>query len=220
METRLYKQVADKIQAMIAIEGYGSGDRLPSERELSAKLEVSRASLREGLIALELGGVIEVRSNSGVYLCDRPGHAPALPEAGPGPFEVLSARRVIEAEIAAIAAQMATDRAIDAILVAVEAMERDHDDVATNEQADRNFHLAIARATGNTALVGVVETLWNQRGTMWHKLKEHFQTEELRQNTLDDHRNIVAAIAAHDAAGARQAMRAHLERVTKTFSRG
>jgi DNA-binding FadR family transcriptional regulator len=55
---------------------------------------------------------------------------------------------------------------------------------------------------------------------MWHKLKEHFQTEELRQHTLDDHRNIVAAIAAHDAAGARQAMRAHLERVTKTFSRG
>jgi GntR family transcriptional regulator, uxu operon transcriptional repressor len=66
----------------------------------------------------------------------------------------------------------------------------------------------------------VVETLWNQRGTMWHKLKEHFQTEELRKNTLDDHRNIVSAIAAHDAAGARQAMRAHLERVTKTFSRG
>ena len=118
METRLYKLVADKIQAMIAAEGYGSGDRLPSERELSSKLEVSRASLREGLIALELTGVVEVRSNSGVYLCDRPGHAPGLPEAGPGPFEVLSARRVIEVEIAAMAAQVATDRAIDAILFA------------------------------------------------------------------------------------------------------
>ncbi|WP_426342372.1 FadR/GntR family transcriptional regulator [Pseudoduganella sp. S-14] len=218
METRLYKQVADKIQAMIAIEGYGSGDRLPSERELSAKLEVSRASLREGLIALELGGVIEVRSNSGVYLCDRPGHAPALPEAGPGPFEVLSARRVIEAEIAAIAAQMATDRAIDAILVAVEAMERDHDDVATNEQADRNFHMAIANATGNSALVGVMNHLWDQRGHLWHKLKEHFQTEELRKETLGDHRAILQAIASHDPAAARKAMRVHLGRVTRTFS--
>ena len=94
METRLYKQVAEQIQAMIATEGLACGDRLPSERELSARLEVSRASLREGLIALELTGVVEVRSNSGVYLCGRPGHAP-LPEAGPGPFEVLSARRVI-----------------------------------------------------------------------------------------------------------------------------
>ncbi len=218
METRLYRQVADKIQAMIAAEGYGSGDRLPSERELSAKLAVSRASLREGLIALELTGVVEVRSNSGVYLCGRPGHAATLPEAGPGPFEVLSARRVIESEIAAIAAQVATDRAIDAILAAVEAMERDHDDVSTNEQADRNFHMAIANATGNSALVGVMNHLWDQRGHLWHKLKEHFQTEELRKETLGDHRAILQAIASHDPAAARKAMRTHLGRVTRTFS--
>jgi len=218
METRLYKQVADKIQAMIADEGLAGGDRLPSERELSVKLEVSRASLREGLIALELTGVVEVRSNSGVYLCDRPGHAAALQEAGPGPFEVLSARRVIESEIAAIAAQVATDRAIDAILIAVEAMERDHDDVATNEQADRNFHISIANATGNSALVGVMNHLWDQRGHMWHKLKEHFRTEELRKETLGDHRAILQAIASHDPAAARKAMRVHLGRVTRTFS--
>ncbi|WP_082565592.1 FadR/GntR family transcriptional regulator [Duganella sp. Root1480D1] len=217
METRLYKQVADKIQAMIATEGFACGDRLPSERELSTRLEVSRASLREGLIALELTGVVEVRSNSGVYICDRPGHSP-LPEAGPGPFEVLSARRVIESEIAANAAQVATDRAIDAILVAVEAMERDHDDVATNEQADRNFHMAIANATGNSALVGVMNHLWDQRGHLWHKLKEHFQTEELRKETLGDHRAILQAIASHDPAAARKAMRVHLGRVTRTFS--
>jgi DNA-binding FadR family transcriptional regulator len=89
-----------------------------------------------------------------------------------------------------------------------------------NEQADRNFHLAIARATGNSALVGVIEYLWSQRGSLWHKLKEHFQTEELRQETLKDHRRIFSAIAAHDPAGARTAMRAHLDRVTRTFSRG
>lgn len=218
METRLYKQVAEKIQAMIAAEGYLGGDRLPSERELSAKLAVSRASLREGLIALELTGVVEVRSNSGVYLSARPGPSPTLPETGPGPFEVLSARRVIESEIAAIAAQVATDRAIDAILVAVEAMERDHDDVATNELADRNFHMAIANATGNSALVGVMNHLWDQRGHLWHRLKEHFQTEELRKDTLADHRAILLAIASHDPTAARKAMRVHLGRVTRTFS--
>jgi DNA-binding FadR family transcriptional regulator len=220
-ETRLYRQVADKIQIMIVEEGIAAGERLPSERDLSAKLSVSRASLREALIALELSGVVEVRGGSGVYVSHKSEEPKALAEAtGPGPFEVLSARRLIESEVAAIAARVATDGAIDAILRAVEEMEHHHDNYSTNEHLDRNFHLAIAAATGNSALVGVMTYLWDQRGRLWHKLKEHFQTEELRKETLSDHRQIFLAIANHDPAGARQAMRAHLERVTRTFSRG
>jgi DNA-binding FadR family transcriptional regulator len=218
-EPRLYRVVADRIQELIRNENIAAGERLPSERDLATKLSVSRASLREALIALELGGVIEVRGGSGVYVSELPEPA-ALPEAGPGPFEVLSARRLIESEIAAIAARVATDSAVDAILQAVVEMEKHHADYSSNEQADRNFHLAIARATGNSALVGSLNYLWDQRGRLWHKLKEHFQTEELRQETLKDHRRILEAIAAHDPAAARKAMRAHLERVTRTFSRG
>lgn len=218
-EPRLYRVVAERVQLMIQDDKIGPGERLPAERELAARLSVSRASLREALIALELGGVVEVRGGSGVYVCERP--LPAdVPETGPGPFEVLAARRMIESEIAAIAAKAATGAAVDAILKAVEQMERHHEDRASNELADRNFHLAIARATGNTALVGVVEYLWNNRGSLWHKLKEHYQTEELRLQTLPDHRKILEAIASHDPAGARHAMRSHLERVTRTFSRG
>lgn len=219
-EPRLYRVVADRIQELIRAERIRPGERLPSERDLATRLSVSRASLREALIALELSGVIEVRGGSGVYVSELPEPESTLPEAGPGPFEVLSARRLIEAEIAAIAARMATDSAIDAILAAVVEMERQHANKPTNEHNDRAFHMAIARATGNSALVGVMEYLWEQRGRLWHKLKEHFQTEELRQETLADHRRILAAIAAHDPAGAKRAMRAHLERVTRTFSRG
>jgi len=220
-EPRLYRVVANRIQDLIRDEHIVGGERLPSERDLSTKLNVSRASLREALIALELSGVIEVRGGSGVYVSEVAEPAAAdLQEAGPGPFEVLSARRLIEAEIAAIAARVATDSAIDAILKAVVEMEQNHDNYASNEQADRNFHLAIARATGNSALVGSLNYLWDQRGRLWHKLKEHFQTEELRQETLKDHRRILEAIAAHDPAAARKAMRSHLERVTRTFSRG
>jgi DNA-binding FadR family transcriptional regulator len=218
-EPRLYRVVADRVQQMIQDDKIAPGARLPAERDLAARLSVSRASLRVALIALELGGVVEVRGGSGVYVCEQP--LPAdVPETGPGPFEVLAARRMIESEIAAIAAKAATGAAVDAILKAVEQMERHHEDRASNELADRNFHLAIARATGNTALVGVVEYLWNNRGSLWHKLKEHYQTEELRLQTLPDHRKILEAIAAHDPAGARHAMRSHLERVTRTFSRG
>ncbi|NHZ65844.1 FadR/GntR family transcriptional regulator [Massilia genomosp. 1] len=218
-EPRMYRVVADSIAQLIVAENMQPGQRLPAERELSARLGVSRASLREALIALELGGVVEVRSGSGVYVSAQTSGATRAPEVGPGPFEVLAARRMIETEVAGLAAKNATDSAIDTILSAVLEMERDHEDRASNEQADRNFHLALARATGNTALVGAIDYLWNQRGTLWHKLKEHFQTEELRKQTLIDHRNILAAIAAHDVASARQAMRVHLERVTRTFSR-
>jgi len=218
-EPRLYRVVASRIQNLIQEENIKAGERLPSERDLASKLSVSRTSLREALIALELGGIIEVRGGSGVYVSEQETQNDML-EVGPGPFEVLAARRMIEAEVAALAAKMATDSAIDAILVAVLEMEKHHDDRSGNEQADRNFHLAIARATGNSAMVGVIEYLWNQRGSLWHKLKEHFQTEELRKQTLNDHRAILEAIASHDVAGARQAMRAHLERVTRTFSRG
>lgn len=219
-EPRLYRVVSSRIEALIREEDIKPGERLPAERDLASKLGVSRTSLREALIALELGGVVEVRGGSGVYVSERAAQKSARPAAGPGPFEVLAARRMVEVEVAALAAKNATPAAVDAILVAVEQMEQNQDNRGENESADRDFHLAIARAAGNSALVGVIEYLWNQRGTLWHKLTEHFQTEELRQQTLLDHRAILAAIASHDVAGARTAMRAHLDRVTRTFSRG
>ncbi|HEU5436567.1 MAG TPA: GntR family transcriptional regulator, partial [Telluria sp.] len=190
-EHRMYRVVADRIEALIRDEQILPGLRLPSERELATRLQVSRASLREALIALELGGVVEVRGGSGVYVSEARVEAPAV-EVGPGPFEVLAARRLIEAEVCAIAARVATDGAIDAILEAVLAMERNHDIYSSNELADREFHLAIARATGNSALVGTIAYLWDQRGRLWHRLKERFQTEQLRQETLKDHRRILA----------------------------
>ncbi|MCS0583103.1 FadR family transcriptional regulator [Massilia pinisoli] len=219
-EPRLYRVVSSRIEALIREEDIKPGERLPAERDLAAKLGVSRTSLREALIALELGGVVEVRGGSGVYVSEQAAQKSARPAAGPGPFEVLAARRMVEVEVAALAAKNATPAAVDAILVAVEQMEQNQDNLGENESADRDFHLAIARAAGNSALVGVIEYLWNQRGSLWHKLTEHFQTEELRQQTLLDHRAILTAIASQDVAGARTAMRAHLDRVTRTFSRG
>ncbi|MBP1208010.1 DNA-binding FadR family transcriptional regulator [Duganella sp. 1411] len=219
-EPRMYRVVAERIQELIREQHLAPGARLPAERELAASLRVSRASLREGLIALELGGVVEVRGGSGVYVCEPAASPAALPEAGPGPFEVLSARGVIETEVAAMAAKNASPAALDAIDAALREMERSHEDRSSNELADREFHLAIARATGNTALVGVIDYLWRQRSSLWHRLKEHYRTEELRMSTLLDHRTIFAAIAARDASGARKAMRIHLARVTRTFAGG
>ncbi|NHZ87706.1 FCD domain-containing protein [Massilia sp. CCM 8733] len=219
-EPRLYRIVAGRIEELIRDERIGAGQRLPPEREMASRLAVSRASLREALIALELRGVVDVRGGSGVYVTRVQPPRSEPEEAGPGPFEVLAARRLVEAEVCASAARMASDSAIEAIRSAVVEMERQHDNYSSNEQLDRDFHLSLARATGNSAMVGAVDHLWKQRGRLWHKLKEHFQTEELRQATLLDHRRILDAIVARDPAAAHAAMRAHLERVTRTFSRG
>ena len=151
-------------------ENFKPGERLPSERDLATKLGVSRTTLREALIALEPGGTVEVRGGSGVYVSEQAAPAADVATAGPGPFSVLAARRLIEVEMVALAAKHASGSAIDAILEAVEAMEQHHEDRSANESADRNFHLAIARATGNSAMVGVIEYLWSQRGSLWHKL--------------------------------------------------
>ena len=220
-DTRAYRVVAKRIEELIRDEKIPAGGRLASERDLAKHLNVGRALVREAMIALELGGIVEVRVGSGIYVSEQAETATASPlqGIGSGPFEILSARRLIESEIAAMAARMATDSAVDAIMNAVNDMERYYSDRKRNEEADQTFHLAIARATGNTALVKVVEGLWNQRGKLWSKMEEHFHTDELRHATLADHRRILEAIATRDPAGARRAMRAHLERVTREFSR-
>jgi DNA-binding FadR family transcriptional regulator len=219
-ETRAYWLVADRIRELARSDRLRPGARLPSERDLAGRLGVSRASLREALIALELAGEIQVHGGSGVYLRELGDSGAGLPGSGPGPFEVLSARRLVEPEVAALAARVATDGAIDAMLAAAAAMDDGDPGQPGRGHLDRDFHLALARATGNSALVGLMEYLWDQRGSLWNTLEKHFETDELRGETLGDHRRIVQAIAARDPAAARHAMRAHLERVTRTLSRG
>lgn len=218
---RPYQQVAERIHDLVRREAIAPGQRLPSERELASALAVSRTTLRQALTSLEMDGVLEVRSCSGIYLSAA---ARPLPAPAPGPFELLSARRLIEPELAAMAARVASDSAVDAILSAAADMERVRSDAAEDkaacEQADRHFHLTLARATGNNALASVLEHLWSQRGGLWHTLEQLLATESLRAETLLDYRRIVQAIAARDPDGARSAMRAHLERFTRTLSRG
>ena len=108
----------------------------------------------------------------------------------------------------------------DDLNTAINDMERFYDDREKNDRADRAFHVSIARATGNGALVDVLDHLWDQRGRLWSRMEHHFHTDALRAHAIADHRQILEAIVARDPAGARRAMRAHLERVTRQFARG
>jgi DNA-binding FadR family transcriptional regulator len=220
---RLYRQIAAQLSALIASGEFSVGQRLPSERDLALQLGVSRPSLREALIALELEGMVEVRVGAGIWVTAASGEAAIKPlqQEGEGPFELLRARLVIEGEIAAIAAREATAAELAVVREAVASMERLERKNQDPSAADREFHLGIAAATHNSVLQAVVQELWDRgRGAMWSLMEEHFRTPALREATIADHRAIYQALEAHDPREARNAMRTHLKRVDDEFARG
>jgi len=156
------------------------------------------------LIALEeVEGYVEVRVGSGVYVIGPApaGGAKSLP-ADSGPFELIKARWLIEAECAAMAAKSATRAQIRAMEEALEQMDAERQRGVMPLTADRLFHLRIAEGSGNSALALVVKTLWDQRtGPLFLRLEHHFDTPDLWALAIREHRDIVAAIARHDASG-------------------
>ena len=103
---RLYRQIADQVRQLIRLGEFPVGQRLPAERDLAAQFGVSRPSVREALIALEVEGLVEVRVGSGIYVLRREAAASARTvDTEYGPFEIIRARQFIECELAAAAAQ-------------------------------------------------------------------------------------------------------------------
>jgi len=221
---RLYRQIADQLAKLIESGEFKPGQRLPPERNLAQQLGVSRPSVREALIALEVEGYIEVKVGSGVYVTNNgKGVGRSTPPLPPdsGPFEIMHARRLIESECAALAAKDATRNQIRAIEEAYDAMAREEREPnAMPLAADRLFHLRIAEASGNSALALTVKTLWDQRiGPLFMQLEKHFTNPETWTTALAEHRDVVDAIVKRDALTARAAMRTHLDKAAKRFSR-
>jgi DNA-binding FadR family transcriptional regulator len=222
---RLYRQIAEQIRGLIRSGEFPAGSRLPPERDLARQLGVSRPSVREALIALEVEGLVEVRIGSGIYVLGATGTpiADARPavQAEAGPFELLRARYVIESECAALAARSAKKSHVAAIDESLAAMQQEFDAGSQPLSGDRLFHIRIAEATGNGALVAVVKMLWEERtGPLYKQLEDHYDSPELWTRAMAEHRAVVKAIAAHDATGARAAMQRHLNQAYKRFSTG
>jgi DNA-binding FadR family transcriptional regulator len=225
--TRLYRQIAGQIVTLIDTGEFSAGSRLPPERELAVLLGVSRTSVREAIIALEIAGRVEVRVGTGIFVRGRGSlkvpNPNAIPvgDGGAGPFELLAARAIIEGETAALAARSARKSDIAALRETIVRMREHAEDSAERDAADRAFHVLIADATGNGALGYAVAGLWDQRrGDLWTRIEAHFHTAALRAKTLTDHEAIVAALDARDAGAARAAMHRHLRRVAREFQRG
>lgn len=221
LQQRPYQEVGTLLRAMIVDNAYRTGDRLPPEREIAERLNVSRTVVREALIMLELEGIIDVRRGAGIYITRLPGDATgsALPAAhhqcnNAGPFELLQARQLLESNIAEFAALQATRGDIMKMRAALHMQQQDLA-ADSHEQGDEAFHLAIAEATHNTMLVELFKQSWQWRenNPMWIQLHSHLKDTQYRQEWLVDHQHILAALIKKDAQAAKLAMWQHLENV-------
>lgn len=211
---KLYQQVARAIATAINDGRYGPGDKLPSERELADDFGVSRPTIRDAMIALEFQGLVEARQGSGVYVtASAPPGGDDPAEVEVGALELIEARRLFEGEACALSAAIVTDEHLALLERIVGQMARGFtpDEV---ERLEQDFHLAIARATGNAAIEAGVEDLWVLRqqspacAAMLRRARAHGGGD-----VVEAHRRIIAALRQRDPRAARQAIHAHLAQV-------
>jgi DNA-binding FadR family transcriptional regulator len=223
---RLYRQIADQLRQLIDDGEYPVGGRLPSERELAEALGVSRPSVREALIALEVEGRVRINVGSGIYVTERPKQAlPIAAETGAeGPFELLRARETVEGAIAAEAARLITPddiAALDDVLGRMRASQQPNS--APNSALialDREFHVIIAAVLGNAVLTELVGHLFDQRiNPYFTQLASYFESPQTWAQALAEHQAVRDAIVSRSGEAARDAMRAHLSNSQERFSR-
>jgi DNA-binding FadR family transcriptional regulator len=213
---RLYEQIFQKLAGSIAEGKYEVGQRLPSERELAQTFGVSRPTVREAIIALELDGLVEVRLGSGVYVTNRQPPSGSEGAKDIGPFELLEARRAIEGEACALAALRIEDAQLEQLSGLIAEMRDDNrqNEILMSEEADRRFHELIASATQNSGIIAAVQMLWDARARspQSHLLDDKGRARGLKP-PIEEHSAIVRALKKRDPDAARAAMHEHLTRV-------
>lgn len=211
---RLYQAVAERLAKAIAAGTYGVGERLPAERDLAQQYDVSRTTIREAVIALEISGLVDVRIGSGVYVTGKKAELGAV-DMDIGAFELTEARILIEGEVAAQAALHATDKDIAELKRLVGEMEKANDRSAgASELVDRQFHETIARISRNGALEAAVQHLWTIRNRSPQCVRVFEKSRDKgNKPVIDEHAAIVTALERGDPTAARAAMRDHLSRV-------
>lgn len=219
---KLYLQIADQIRHQILSGAAQHGQQLPSERDLAISLGVSRPTVREALIALEVAGLLEVRVGVGAFVL-APGKAGKdLPEMAHSPTEVMAVRRLLEPEAAALAAMNIGAAGKARLTDIVKRMREETQAGGWSADNDRSLHMTIAEGAGNAALREMLEALWALRSEeVDQRFHRHLaDIESLRAHIMDDHDRIARSVIDGKAADARQAMATHLEFVENAMLGG
>lgn len=224
--SRLYRQIAEQLRGLIAQGEFATGSRLPAERDLARQLGVSRPSVREALIALEVEGWVEVRTGSGIYVQPQDRRAGArAPRNGNGtgtdwgPLELMRARELVEGEVTALAARHARKAQLAAMQGALDQMREEAAAGIEPREGDEAFHTAIAQACGNEVLVDTVRSYWSARhGPLFARLGDYFDNPASWNAAIVEHDAVLEAIRGRDPEAARQAMQQHLKKATARYS--
>jgi GntR family transcriptional repressor for pyruvate dehydrogenase complex len=210
---RLYQEIADQIKDLIAQGAFQVGDRLPAERELAVLLGVSRPSLREGLIALDVQGNVEIRGGSGVYVLPQPAPraAKATPALGDSPRELMQARSALESAVMILACAHGTPDQLKKLRTILNRMRAETERNRMPLELDRRFHITLAEMGGNSVMARIIAELFDERHSpISAKLSSKYETSRTWKTALKEHEAIVRALEGRDPIAAQAAMLSHL----------
>ncbi|MDO4433271.1 MAG: FadR/GntR family transcriptional regulator [Alysiella sp.] len=218
---RVYQKIAHYVREKIQKGEWKNGTTLPSERDLAKQLNVSRTSVREAIIALEVSGWVEVKMGSGVYVKNPISKYNDLNLNDISPFSLLQARLLIEPETAALAAHNMNNDALLAIKQAYLMNVSDNIMGSTTHDGDRLFHIRIAESCGNDAYPLILKRLLNEQSSkLFTALRRLYTPSDMAMRSQQEHYAILTALEQRDAVAARLAMQTHLENVINIFIRG
>jgi GntR family transcriptional repressor for pyruvate dehydrogenase complex len=210
---RLYQDIVGQIQGFIQEGILKPGDRLPSERELAERLQVSRSSLREAMRALELQGLVVSRPGAGTFVTTDSLDTlnsiivSSLTEARDALNNIFEVRHLLEPQIAALAAERATQEDTQRMADALDQQEQQLARGETGVEGDTAFHFAVAQATRNGALVQVMSTISD---ILRQSRDQSLQTPGRPQRSLASHKQMLDMILEGNVEGAMSAMEHHI----------
>lgn len=215
--SKVFERIARQIEQRILSGELRSGDRLPTERELSEQFQASRTAVREAMKSLAQKGLIDMRPGRGTIVID--GTSRAMQDSlglvmkvgqANSAANLVEVREILEVEIAARAAERATEQDIAAMQKAVEAMDANMHNANAFIMADNDFHQALARATQNSIILLLVDSIVS---LLSEQRKHIFAVAGGPERGQTHHKLLLDAVTRRDCHAAREAMRSHLRQV-------
>lgn len=219
-KTRIYEDIVSRIRSMVEKGALNAGDRLPSERELSAAFKVSRPSVREALKTLESHGYLEIRQGEGTFISRNPIENFVEPLAAviltekEYQVQILEMRRLIEPQIASLAAERATKDEMSRMEMTLNLQREKVMRGETGADLDKIFHYLIAQAAKNRILMRIIDTATD---LFSENRDKYLQFAERSEKSLRHHRQIFGAIYVGDSALAGDVMNVHLDDIHETL---
>ena len=216
----LTDRVCGALVQLIGGNDFPPGSRLPSEMKMASRFGVSRTVIREAISRLKSEGLVESRQGSGVFVREKNMDAPFridpnIVDSVHSILQVVELRKVLEGEIAALAAKRRSREQMAAIRLALKAIDLDVEAGGDGVDADIAFHRCIAEATGNPHFLALIQFLFNFLRSATQTTRRIEATKiVLAQQVKDEHRAIVDAISRQNSSAARAAARHHMDKAS------